>query len=180
MSSDHSVGEFISCTNNADAISGTSACVSDSSPPRLGKIMRRKPVMIMTVPSHLSPRKESSGRHIASAPALIGIPRTVPNEIKSGKVKAMPKLIKKLKSKPSAAEPHRNPQGIAVHVIFSTRAKYTISTTGQKHSRLIRPRQVRKRLTSRTPTSPANNLKETFSNKECSNYRLWCTKLTRI
>jgi len=47
-----------------------------------------------------------------SIKAFRGIPRMVPIEIKSGKVKAIPKLIKKLKANEHNAERHKGTQGM--------------------------------------------------------------------
>jgi len=47
-----------------------------------------------------------------SIKAFRGIPSIVPMEIKSGKVKAIPKLIKKLKANEHNAERHNGTQGI--------------------------------------------------------------------
>ena len=61
-------------------------------------------------PPNAEPRKRKSVK------ALIGIPRTVPREINKGYVKAMPKLIKKLKIIPRNAFPKRYFHGIFLQV----------------------------------------------------------------
>lgn len=56
--------------------------------------------------------KKSMCLTTTSTTAFRGIPRIVPIEIKSGNVKAMPKLIRKLKANEDKAERHSGTHGM--------------------------------------------------------------------
>ena len=77
--------------------------------------MNRKPMTIYDAANILKP-PNAEPRKKKSVKALIGIPRTVPREINKGYVKAMPKLIKKLKIIPRNACPQRYFHGIFLQV----------------------------------------------------------------
>lgn len=84
-------------------------------------------------------------RMTRSTTALMGMPSTVPSEIKIGKVNAIPKLMKKLKTNPSIAVLNTNAHGISTAVRLSTPVKWRVRTIGQKATRLNTPRVLRNR-----------------------------------
>ena len=84
-------------------------------------------------------------RMARSTTALMGIPKTVPREIKIGNVNAIPKLMKKLNTKPSIAELNTNAHGIFTAVRLSTPVKCRVRTMGQKATMLNNPRVLRNR-----------------------------------
>ena len=100
-------------------------------------------------------------RMATSTTALTGIPSTVPREMKIGKVNAIPKLMKKLKTNPSIAVLSTNAHGISTAVRLSTPVKWRVRTIGQKATRLNKPRVLRNRPIWYTVASPNLNFRHT-------------------
>ena len=119
--------------------------------------MRRKPPTIKSLAVNFHPVK-GMRRMTRSTTALMGIPKTVPSEMKIGKVNAIPKLMKKLKTKPSIAELNTNAHGIGTAVRLSTPVKWRMRIMGQKATVLNNPRVLRKRPIWYTVASPNRNL----------------------
>ncbi len=74
--------------------------------------MSKNPPIMRSAAVNFQLRK-STPRKTVSTTALMGIPRTVPRDMKRGKVYAIPKLMLKLKATPRAELAQRYPQGMS-------------------------------------------------------------------
>ena len=77
-----------------------------------GTNIRRNPPTIKSVAVNFHVEKNGVRRITTSTRAFRGIPRTVPRDMKRGKVYAIPKLMEKLNSNPSTEWAQMKPQGI--------------------------------------------------------------------
>lgn len=87
--------------------------------------------------------RKLSRRIMKSKTAFRGIPRSVPIDMKSGKVYATPKLMLKLNTTPSAELAQIYPHGTSD--TSSNFRKCNTSTIGQRKNVLKSPNKVRKR-----------------------------------